>query len=150
VKRSVRWLARYVLYWWVFAPRSPTMPDQNLPFELCGVNYRTDHDTLSALRSIETDARRTGDSSAVAALMALGLRTGRIVACEPERVHVVITFSPENDSTVYLTETGDWSPSRCDAVIYETAEQAGEACEWLTKLFLWPGVVATIPRPRGV
>ncbi len=48
-------------------------------FELNGEWYRTDLETLSVIRGIVPDARTSGDGSAVQAVIALGLETGRIV-----------------------------------------------------------------------
>ena len=47
-------------------------------FKLNGETYNTDAATLNVLRSIIPSAKRTGDSSAVIAVMELGLATGRI------------------------------------------------------------------------
>lgn len=47
-------------------------------FEMDGKAYMTDQETLDVLRSIVPDAKATGDASAVAAVMFLGLETGRI------------------------------------------------------------------------
>jgi len=51
-------------------------------FEMRGKSYRTDAETLELLRSIVPDAKNGGDTSAVAAVMMLGLKAGRIVAEE--------------------------------------------------------------------
>jgi hypothetical protein len=48
-------------------------------FEMNGRNYRTDIETLNVLRSVMPSAKSTGDSSAVMAILFLGLQTGRIV-----------------------------------------------------------------------
>jgi hypothetical protein len=48
-------------------------------FEMNGKAYRTDAQTLSVLRGIIPAAKRSGDYSAVTAVMALGLKTGCIV-----------------------------------------------------------------------
>ena len=48
-------------------------------FELNGKKYSTDGETVKVLRSIMVSAKATGDSSAVIAVMALGLKTGRII-----------------------------------------------------------------------
>lgn len=48
-------------------------------FEIDGKTYATDAQTLDVLRSIVPDAKATGDASAVAAVMHLGLHTGCIV-----------------------------------------------------------------------
>ena len=48
-------------------------------FTMNGTTYETDQETLEVLRSITPTAKETGDSLAVAAVMALGLKTGRIV-----------------------------------------------------------------------
>ena len=52
-------------------------------FEINGTNYRTDADTLNVLRGIMQAARDSGDASAVQAVMALGVSTGRIVVATP-------------------------------------------------------------------
>lgn len=44
-----------------------------------GKTYTTDAETLNVLRSIIPAAKASGDYSAVAAVMELGLKTGRIV-----------------------------------------------------------------------
>ena len=51
----------------------------NHKFEMSGKEYRTDKETLEILRSIVPAAKETGDTSAVAAIMAMGIKTGRIV-----------------------------------------------------------------------
>lgn len=48
-------------------------------FELNGKTYKTDGETVKVLRSIIPAAKTTGDSSAVIAVMSLGLATGRII-----------------------------------------------------------------------
>lgn len=48
-------------------------------FELNNKQYSTDSETINVLRSIMASAKATGDSTAVIAVMALGLKTGRIV-----------------------------------------------------------------------
>jgi hypothetical protein len=48
-------------------------------FELNGQSYSTDAETLAVLRSVAPSAKASGDSSAVIAIVELGLRTGRIV-----------------------------------------------------------------------
>lgn len=50
-----------------------------MTFELNGITYKTDAETLSVLRSIMPSAKETGDSSAVMAVIFLGERFGRIV-----------------------------------------------------------------------
>ena len=45
---------------------------------MSGKTYETDEETLEVLASIADDAHATGDPSAVAAVMALGLKSGRI------------------------------------------------------------------------
>lgn len=47
-------------------------------FEMNGKTYSTDEETLKILREIVPCAKETGDSSAVMAIMFLGLKTGRI------------------------------------------------------------------------
>lgn len=48
-------------------------------FELNGKTYTTDQETLDVLRSIMPSAKKSGDSTAVQAVMLIGLKTGRIV-----------------------------------------------------------------------
>ena len=48
-------------------------------FTMTGKTYRTDAETLSVLRSVVPSAKATDDNTAVAAIMFLGLKTGRIV-----------------------------------------------------------------------
>jgi hypothetical protein len=48
-------------------------------FTIDTITYKTDAETLTVLRSIIAAAHATGDNSAVAAVMFLGLKTGRIV-----------------------------------------------------------------------
>lgn len=50
----------------------------NQTFELNGTAYRTDLETLEVLRGIVPSAKETQDSSAVMAVIFLGLKTGRI------------------------------------------------------------------------
>lgn len=52
-------------------------------FEMNGKRYRTDSEILGWLRSFVPQARKTGDSSAVIALMFLGESGGRIVEIKP-------------------------------------------------------------------
>ena len=47
-------------------------------FEMDGVVYETDKETLAVLRSIIPAAKASCDPSAVAAVMHLGLKIGRI------------------------------------------------------------------------
>jgi hypothetical protein len=47
-------------------------------FEMNGNAYQTDTATLELLRSLVPSAKLTGDSSAVQAVMLLGLQHGRI------------------------------------------------------------------------
>ena len=47
-------------------------------FTLNNETYRTDAETVEVLRSIMPSARKSGDSSAVVAVIALGQATGRI------------------------------------------------------------------------
>ena len=47
-------------------------------FEMNGIFYQTDDATLEVLRSIIPPAKETGDTSAVAAVMMLGLQAGII------------------------------------------------------------------------
>lgn len=51
-------------------------------FELNGRRFRTDAETVEVLRSIIPSAMESGDSSAVIAIVELGLKTGRIVEIE--------------------------------------------------------------------
>jgi hypothetical protein len=55
-----------------------------MSFEMNGKIYKTDNETLAVLRSIVGAAKDSGDSSAVVAVMYLGLRTGRIVDISAE------------------------------------------------------------------
>ncbi len=48
-------------------------------FTLNGITYQADAGTLSVLRDIMPNAKATGDSSAVIAMIELGKMTGRIV-----------------------------------------------------------------------
>lgn len=48
-------------------------------FELNGKNYVTDEEIIKILRSIIPSAKKSGDGSAVIAVMALGEMAGRIV-----------------------------------------------------------------------
>lgn len=50
-----------------------------MTFEMNGTTYQTDAATLNLLRSIVPAAKDSGDVTAVAAVMALGLKSGRIV-----------------------------------------------------------------------
>jgi hypothetical protein len=56
-----------------------TKEPKMMTFELNGITYKTDAETLSVLRSIMPSAKETGDSSAVMAVIFLGERFGRIV-----------------------------------------------------------------------
>jgi hypothetical protein len=47
-------------------------------FEMNGIAYETDAETLEVLRSIVPSAKVSDDNSAVAAVMFLGIKTGRI------------------------------------------------------------------------
>lgn len=47
-------------------------------FTLNGKTFETDSETIKTLRSIIPSAKKTGDSSAVMAVMVLGQMTGRI------------------------------------------------------------------------
>ena len=47
-------------------------------FEMNGKAYETTESMLNVLRSIVPEAKKTGDSTAVQYLMALGLQAGRI------------------------------------------------------------------------
>lgn len=48
-------------------------------FTINGKSYRTDNETREVLRSIMQSAKDNNDSSAVAAIMHLGLESGRII-----------------------------------------------------------------------
>ena len=48
-------------------------------FKLNGKVYRTDEATLSVLRSVMPAAKATGDSTAVMAIIFLGIQTGRVI-----------------------------------------------------------------------
>lgn len=48
-------------------------------FELNGILYETTEDTLRVLRTIIPSAKATGDSSAVIAMISLGVHAGLIV-----------------------------------------------------------------------
>lgn len=52
-------------------------------FELNGHVYRTDDETADVLRSVVPGARESGDTSALQAVLGLGLSSGRV---RPERV----------------------------------------------------------------
>lgn len=47
-------------------------------FEMNRKSYKTDEETLNVLRGIASSAKKSNDMSAVIAVMALGLKTGRI------------------------------------------------------------------------
>lgn len=55
-----------------------TMQTLGRTFEMNGRTYKTDAETLKVLRSVVPGYQATGDVSAVAAIMWLGLKTGRI------------------------------------------------------------------------
>ena len=48
-------------------------------FSMSGKTYRTDTETLEVLRQLVPPSKASGDSSAVTAVMSLGLEFGRIV-----------------------------------------------------------------------
>jgi hypothetical protein len=48
-------------------------------FEMNSKTYKTDSETLNVLRQIVPAARKANDYTAIAAVMSLGLATGRIV-----------------------------------------------------------------------
>ena len=54
------------------------MTTETKTFELNGTGYETDAETLAVLQSIIPAAKRTGDASAVQAILSLGLTTKRI------------------------------------------------------------------------
>jgi len=90
-------------------------------FTMNGQTYLTDQETLGLLREIIPSARQTQDWSAVAAVMALGLQGGRIVALVARRyvpadrdstapeLHVA---DPRAGDVVYLHDDrdGSWLP----------------------------------------
>jgi hypothetical protein len=49
-------------------------------FELNGKTYRTDTETVEMLRGLVEAAKATGDSTAVMAVLFLGIKAGRIEA----------------------------------------------------------------------
>lgn len=56
-------------------------------FEMNGIGYETDEETLNVLRNVVKAAKESGDNSAVAAVMGLGLKVGRIrEPNEPENI----------------------------------------------------------------
>lgn len=69
----------------------------NQKFELNGKTYTTDKATIKTLQSIMDAAKTSGDSSAVMAVLFLGLKTGRIT--EINIVNPII-------SRIYNRETG--------------------------------------------
>jgi hypothetical protein len=54
------------------------MNDNTVTFEMNGIGYTTDEETLNVLRSIIPQAKASNDFTAVSAVMTLGLQTGRI------------------------------------------------------------------------
>lgn len=54
------------------------MTNKTVTFEMNGIGYTTDEETLSVLRSIIPQAKASNDFTAVSAVMSLGLQTGRI------------------------------------------------------------------------
>ena len=48
-------------------------------FQLNGLSYRTDAETLKVLRSVMPGAKKSGDSTAVQFIIFAGTKTGRIV-----------------------------------------------------------------------
>ena len=54
------------------------MNGKAVTFEMNGIGYTTDEETLNVLRSIIPQAKTSNDFTAVSVVMALGLQTGRI------------------------------------------------------------------------
>ncbi len=54
------------------------MNGKTVTFEMNGVGYKTDEETLNVLRSIIPQAKMSNDFTAVSVVMTLGLQTGRI------------------------------------------------------------------------
>jgi hypothetical protein len=54
------------------------MANETVRFEMNGMAYETDAETLAVLRSIVPSAKATGDMSAVSVVMVLGVEVGRI------------------------------------------------------------------------
>ena len=54
------------------------MNGKTVTFEMNGIGYKTDEETLNVLRSIIPQAKMSNDFTAVSVVMALGLQTGRI------------------------------------------------------------------------
>lgn len=81
------------------------MKDQ---FELNGVTYEADADTLAALRSIMPAAKDSSDYSAVTAVMALGLKTGRIgrIRSKDERMQIAKTILGQLGGRQFMVMTG--------------------------------------------
>jgi len=48
-------------------------------FRLNNKNYKTDNKTMKVLKSIMSSAKKNNDSTAVQAMIFLGLKTGKIV-----------------------------------------------------------------------
>jgi len=48
-------------------------------FQLNGIGYRTDAETLKVLNSVMPAAKKSGDSTAVQVIIYLGLAAGRII-----------------------------------------------------------------------
>lgn len=55
------------------------MITHSVRFELNGMIYLTDDETLRVLRTMIPSAKDSGDSSAVIAMLSLGEQTGRII-----------------------------------------------------------------------
>lgn len=55
-------------------------------FELGGKSLRTDKETLNVILSLIPSAMKSNDCSAVAAVLGLGLMTGRIVEMTPSTI----------------------------------------------------------------
>ena len=54
------------------------MNGKTVTFEMNGIGYKTDEETLNVLRSIIPQAKMSNDFTAVSVVMTLGLQTGRI------------------------------------------------------------------------
>lgn len=71
-------------------------------FELNGKTYTTDAETLNVLRSIMPSAKSTGDSTAVQAVMYMGLHTNRIVDVSDylELIRLLLNYLPVDTEKV--------------------------------------------------
>lgn len=80
---------------------SVLMPAKMESFELNCVTFQADAETLAVLRQVLPAAKETGDTSALQAVMELGLRSGRIVAGEgatPCAIANALGYRPEDQS----------------------------------------------------